>query len=642
MADEKLAIDGGTPVRSGGFPSGSKVGKEELEQLGEVIESGNMFYASGTKVKGFAEEFAALVKEIEAEKTRLEAEAEKKRLEEVAAKEKAEREALLEGARAALDGAAALLAEKKFDEARSALEGSAARIEEVGLEEEREELAKRIDAAEKAEADRVAREKQEETEKEGQKKEAERSAAEAARQSQFAECVALGDRRFAERDFKGALDAYQSAAELKSTPELERRIEDCRFEAAVARGKAAQDREELALAAEWYRKALAVREDAPVRARLMGVLDLLRKRELGVLLAEVRGVDPEKATNEDEIKKAIEAAKRAIELAGEKEIAELEAHAEGLQRALKHRIAIEQARAAAAVSEWRKAKKAAVNALSFRPRDLEASGILARAELELGRPKGATSAIGMDFVWVPGGESRMGSDAADPDERPVHTVRLKGFYIGLTEVTNAQYEKFDPRHAKRRSKYAKGPNDPVVNVSWRAAVAFCEWLFRREGKRYRLPTEAEWEYAARGKTDRIYPWGDDLPGHGPGDGAKDAPSGAGTFRANFGQGESKSVWKRDGFVYVAPVGSFPAGASPFGCLDMAGNVWEWCSDWYGPYRVSLGAVENPTGPSSGTERVIRGGSWYHDASSLRATNRWSKKPNNMSLSTGFRVVMEAE
>ena len=604
----------------------SLIGAGKLDSALERALVGVDVYA-GTKS---AESFSALVEEIKAKQKDL---ADAKLAEEAAAKEKMRREALLKEARTALDRAAALLGENRFDEARAALRESAPKIKEAGLEKEMEELAGKIAAAERAVgtlagAERTAREK----------RETERRAAEAAREKDFADRVALGDRRFAERDFAGALESYQAAAEIKSTPGLERKIEDCRFEAAVAKGKAAQDREELAAAAEWYRKALAVREDAAVRARLEGVVDLLRKRELAKLLAEARGVDPEKATDADEIRKALEAAKKALSLAGEKEAAELEARARDLEAALSYRIAIEDARAAIDASEWDRAKRAALRALEARLRDLEAAGILARARVEIGRPKEVTGRVGMKMLWVPGGAFKMGSGAADPDERPVRTVRVKGFYIGRTEVTNAQYEGFDPQHAKKRGRYSKAPNDPVVRVGWNQAAAFCRWLSKNEGKRYRLPTEAEWEYAARGNTDRIYPWGDE------------APAAGGVFRANFGEGKSKASWARDGFAYVAPVGSFPASASPFGCLDMAGNVWEWCSDWYGPYQAldqatdqaGKGVVDSPTGPRKGTERVIRGGSWYHDADSLHVTNRWSKKPSRMSSSTGFRCVMEAE
>ena len=267
--------------------------RRELAAIQGLVAAGKLDSAYEDALKGaalyadtdVAPDFTALAKEIDARKKSLVEEGERELAEEAAAAEDARRAALLKEARAALDGAAALLGEKKFPEARSALEESAAKIEEAGLDKEKEDLAKAIDAAEKAEAERVARAGEDAGKAAREKVEAGRKAAEAARDKDFNDRVALGDKRFAERDFAGALEAYQGAAEIKSTPQLERKIEDCRFEAAVAKGKAAQDREELAAAAEWYRKALAIREDAAVRARLLGVLDLVRKKELAALMA---------------------------------------------------------------------------------------------------------------------------------------------------------------------------------------------------------------------------------------------------------------------------------------------------------------------------------------------------------------------
>jgi formylglycine-generating enzyme required for sulfatase activity len=200
----------------------------------------------------------------------------------------------------------------------------------------------------------------------------------------------------------------------------------------------------------------------------------------------------------------------------------------------------------------------------------------------------------------------------------------------MYEITNAQYEQYEPGHKDRRSEVSPLDDGPVVNVSWREARAFCQWLTEREGVRYRLPTEGEWEYAARGADGRTYPWGNDDPTSRPG-------------LANWGQGDTAETRGADGFVYAASVGSCRRGASPFGCHDMAGNVWEWCADWYADrYAAADGVIENPVGPDDGRERVIRGGCWFHDATSMRCANRSKKRPTVRSDTVGFRVVREVK
>jgi formylglycine-generating enzyme required for sulfatase activity len=244
-------------------------------------------------------------------------------------------------------------------------------------------------------------------------------------------------------------------------------------------------------------------------------------------------------------------------------------------------------------------------------------------------PVTVAQTVGIELRWVPSCVFQMGAEGGEPDERPVRSVRVGGFFIGEREVTNAQFEMFQPGHSGRRSEVSESDDCPAVNVTWKEAQAFCEWLSQKEGARYRLPTEAEWELAARGPDGRKYPWGNDAPVSDQG-------------LANWGDGKTPESWGRDGYVYTAPVGSFPAGASPYGCLDMAGNVWEWCLDWYAEgYRPGDEPVENPRGPFSGKTKVTRGGCWYHDKVSLRSANRSHKHPNVRSDLIGFRVVKEA-
>ena len=158
---------------------------------------------------------------------------------------------------------------------------------------------------------------------------------------------------------------------------------------------------------------------------------------------------------------------------------------------------------------------------------------------------------------------------------------------------------------------------------------FCQWLSARDGRKYRLPTEPEWEYAARGMDGRTFPWGERFD--------------AGNL-ANFADKQTNFAWRDpnidDGFAESAPVGSFPRGASPFGIEDMAGNVFEWCLDYFENYKGKDRV--NPRGPSMGSKRIYRGGSWKSRVSNLRTTARNHNLPDYSSNDVGFRVLCECE
>jgi len=240
------------------------------------------------------------------------------------------------------------------------------------------------------------------------------------------------------------------------------------------------------------------------------------------------------------------------------------------------------------------------------------------------------NSLGSQMLFVPSAEFVMGSDAPDagPTERPLTKVTVSRFYMSRHLVTNAEYEQFDPSHVRKRAPGA-GARHPVVYVSSLDAIKFCQSLSARERKRYRLPTEAEWEYAARGTDGRKYPWGNhDRRGD----------------LANFADRNTVFAWSDreidDGYPESSPVGAFPFGASPFGIEDMAGNVWEWCLDYFEPYRGV--AKVNPRGPTAGAKRVYRGGSWKSRFNSLRATTRNSNVPNYSCNDLGFRIVCECE
>ncbi len=258
---------------------------------------------------------------------------------------------------------------------------------------------------------------------------------------------------------------------------------------------------------------------------------------------------------------------------------------------------------------------------------------------------GLTNDLGMAFVAIPAGSFMMGapfsggappgSPDADPadvaggeyDEAPAHVVRLaRPFLMAETPVTNAQYERFDPDHARFHGYlgFSQGDDEAVVQVNWHDAVAFCAWLSAQDGRHYRLPTEAEWEYAARAGTTTRYWTGDTLPE---------------TFHRN-----QRLTWYPDptegpyDLAQEAPpltVGQTPA--NPWGLRDVHGLVEEWCLDWYGPYLP--GDQTDPLGPVAGDFRVARGGSHSTQPEFLRSSNRAGALPEDRSWLTGFRVAI---
>ena len=213
----------------------------------------------------------------------------------------------------------------------------------------------------------------------------------------------------------------------------------------------------------------------------------------------------------------------------------------------------------------------------------------------------------IEMVFVPGGTFQMGSENGDSDETPVHSVTVSDFYIGKYEVTQAQWQAV----MGRNPSYFKGSNHPVEKVSWNDVQEFIKKLNQQTGKNFRLPTEAEWEYAARGgNKSRGYKY-----------------SGSNTIGevAWYGDNSGKTTH---------PVGQKQG--NELGIYDMSGNVWEWCADWYGKYNSS--PASNPRGPSSGTDRVGRGGSWLSNASFCRVAYRDDDGPGGSSLSMGFRLA----
>ena len=233
------------------------------------------------------------------------------------------------------------------------------------------------------------------------------------------------------------------------------------------------------------------------------------------------------------------------------------------------------------------------------------------------------------MVRLAGGSFTMGSDRGEPDERPPHPVTLKPFWLDRTEVSVAQFTRCvdagacDPAHFKtaRDMRYCNfgdpTRNDHPMNcVDFRAASAFCGWVGRR------LPTEAEWELAARGTAGRTFPWGEERP---------TCARAVMKNSANDGCGQDHT------FV----VGSKPAGATPEGVLDLSGNVWEWVSDWYAADYYARSEKRDPTGPPDGSVRSMRGGSWLSgDATGLRGANRDNDKIDYVGNGVGLRCARD--
>ena len=234
-------------------------------------------------------------------------------------------------------------------------------------------------------------------------------------------------------------------------------------------------------------------------------------------------------------------------------------------------------------------------------------------------PNYDTDTLGIEWVDIAAGEFLMGDNFNDgwKDEQPVHTVNLGAYRISKYEVTFDQYDRFcDDTSRNKPDDFGWGRGTlPVVDISWDDAGAFCDWLSQKTGKNIHLPTEAQWEKAARGTDQRKYPWGNAAPS---------------CNMTNYNRCIDRTE----------PVGSYPSGVSPYGVHDMAGNAWEWCSDWYDPSYYTASPGTNPTGPSTGFQRVHRGGSWNVDAHNIRSINRESTSPSHTSSRSGFRLAWD--
>lgn len=256
---------------------------------------------------------------------------------------------------------------------------------------------------------------------------------------------------------------------------------------------------------------------------------------------------------------------------------------------------------------------------------------------------GGSMALGLSMVAVEGGTFDMGATAeqgsdAESDEKPVHKVTLSSYYISKYEITQAQWkavmertmEEQKDRHDQsgRMSLFGEGDNYPIYYVTWEEANEFCEILSAKTGKKYVLPTEAQWEFAARGGTkSKGYKYsGSNTAGDVAWFGSSYTQDEAGEWIEIPGSGNAEAK--------THPVGS--KAANELGICDMSGNVWEWCADWLDAY--SSAALTNPVGPNAGTYRVIRGSSWTYGSTDSRVSRRLGSEPGDAAGDMGFRVV----
>ena len=241
----------------------------------------------------------------------------------------------------------------------------------------------------------------------------------------------------------------------------------------------------------------------------------------------------------------------------------------------------------------------------------------------LGLPVETTNSIGMKFSLIPPGRFRMGSPADEEwhrDDETLHAVSLgKAFYMASAEVTQGQWKTL----IEKNPSFFTDDDLPVDTVTWNEASEFCRKLSEKEGARYRLPTEAEWEYACRAGTATPFHTGESIT----------------TDQANYDGNHSYAGGPKGEFrETTTKAGTFPA--NPWGLYDMHGNVWEWCADLYSEYPKS--DVRDPTGPATGDRRLIRGGCWINFPAVCRSANRGNIVPKSWNFHLGFRVVRELD
>jgi formylglycine-generating enzyme required for sulfatase activity len=420
-------------------------------------------------------------------------------------------------------------------------------------------------------------------------------------------------------DYAGASEGLEAARRVRDDPglvALERKVRRLQHLAAARAAEIAGDADAVLAA---YESALAIEPDPPLAAHVA-------KTRRRIELARQR-VEADRLLAAGEWRAAREALSRAVALADEGSAAPLREAIARVDAELAFARHVREAEEHVRARRWQAAIRSARAADALKPD----AGVVGRITTLVERTRGPApeieNAIGMRLVLVPDGTFTMGSAEGLSREQPEHEVAVSAFYIGAHEVTNAQFELFDPDRRAKRNEFSPADDMPVVHVSWREAMFFCRWLSVKDGGVYRLPTEAEWERAAR-FDGGVYPWGNAPPNEGD------------EWRCNVAPFRNRKHWALDGHEFASTVGSFPRGATSLGVHDLAGNVLEWCLDWYHSSYYSEEAVRDPRGPQTGRHRVVRGGSYMMLPTGAAAYRRDARAPTFADAYLGFRVVRE--
>jgi len=416
-----------------------------------------------------------------------------------------------------------------------------------------------------------------------------------------------------------AAENYASARAVKDAPGLKEKIFRARFHAALARAERFLERGKTAEAYREAQAAFGMDVPAPLKARARMILDRISaaeevRRQRKRYAAYTERAEERFAAGDYRGALSLFTAARDYtvtdaqdaHLAARITVCREKMRAREKERRFARLVA--EAEAAEKANEREKALALYREALRVYPGKEKVAAAVRRLSLAL-LPPTITDKTGITMKLVPAGRFTRGSTLGKADDRiPVRRIYVSAFYIDACEITNAQYEKFDPSHV--RSPYSPGDDTPVTNVSWEDAQRYCAWRSKMNNAVYRLPTEAEWEKAAKGGDDRPFSWGF-------------------TFDA------------RKGCAALSSRRALPAASlepNPYGLYHMSGNVWEWCLDWYDPRYYRSSPVSDPPGPDTGTYRVVRGGSFRSTSAACRTYERNAEKPGTRVFDIGFRTV----
>ena len=462
--------------------------------------------------------------------------------------------------------------------------------------------------------------------------EAKRLQAVIGREQQFKAFLKDGNDAETLQEWEKAKEAYNQALNIKpNDSEIKDKLATCQHNLYVSKAEAAKLQEDLKEAIANYRKALTYKEVPETRAKLTDT-DTEWQKQQAYFKWFTMGQEAEKeaeknAGKESELSvlrtaiKYYEEAQKYTDESLKEKIAPLKSRKDKIEKRQEFKRLLSLAIEKYNKKQCEEASKAIKGAIDLYPDDQEAL-VWKNKIADYCDPKIFTNSIGMRLMRISPGTFKMGSppsEQGDSDEHPQHEIKIsRDFYIGIYEVTQGQYQKIMGNNPSEFD----GDDLPEEQVSWNDANEFCRRLSQMDGKHYRLPTEAEWEYACRAGTTTAF---------------NNRQNGLTTIRP--------ICWCSDNGILgsarqTKPVGSCKPNA--WGLYDMSGNVWEWCQDWYDENYYSQSPSVDPQGPSSGSTRVLRGGSWYDTPKDCRSARRNCLKPDNSRDKIGFRVVFEKD